>query len=295
SKMGDIDIDTLTVDQYLALTRGNQASGMNDDAHEHVERVLDIVSLFNIQGVSHDTIMLHIFPITLTGAAKRWIDRIPSGSINTWDLLEKAFIQRTSSGSLDEIAPITIKLDSLERDIKKLKENVHAIQVGYGLCRGTHPYKECPLNKKVKGIEDVKYGKFGRSFPNNGRNGARYRVGLPRNYTRMENHPPFGEKKPSLKDLNNKHIEESTRRRNETEDLMKKLQENTYMNIKNQNAALKNLETHIEQLKKDFQAKASKEAPNSSPPIGHCKVIFADNDVQSVEICSNDTNKLHGV
>ncbi|GKB94307.1 hypothetical protein Tco_0980444 [Tanacetum coccineum] len=66
----------------------------NDDAHEHVERVLDIVCLFNIQGVSHDAIMLRIFPITLTGAAKRWIDRIPSGSINTWDLLEKVFIQR---------------------------------------------------------------------------------------------------------------------------------------------------------------------------------------------------------
>ncbi|GKC97585.1 hypothetical protein Tco_1167860 [Tanacetum coccineum] len=39
--------------------------------YEHVERVLDIVR-----------------------AAKRWIDRIPSGTINTWDLLEKAFIQR---------------------------------------------------------------------------------------------------------------------------------------------------------------------------------------------------------
>ncbi|GKA16120.1 hypothetical protein Tco_0695867 [Tanacetum coccineum] len=44
----------------------------NDDAHEHVERVLDIVSLFNIPGVTHDAIMLHVFPITLTGAAKRY-------------------------------------------------------------------------------------------------------------------------------------------------------------------------------------------------------------------------------
>ncbi|GJS46220.1 hypothetical protein Tco_0596341 [Tanacetum coccineum] len=99
----------------------------------------------------------------------------------------------------------------------------------------------------------------------------------------MENHPPFGEKKPSLKDLINKHIEESTRRRNETEDLMKKLQENTYMNIKNQNAALKNLETHIEQLKKDFQAKASKEAPNSSPPIGASVNIMSYSMFRSVK------------
>ncbi|GJR17005.1 hypothetical protein Tco_0965532 [Tanacetum coccineum] len=64
----------------------------NDDTHEHVERVLDIISLFNIPGVSHDAVMLRVFPITLTGAAKRWVDRLPPGTINSWDLLKKAFI-----------------------------------------------------------------------------------------------------------------------------------------------------------------------------------------------------------
>nr|GEU70098.1 hypothetical protein [Tanacetum cinerariifolium] len=55
----------------------------NDDAHEHIEKILDIVSLFNIPRVSHDITMFRVFPITLTGAAKRWIDMIPSGTINT--------------------------------------------------------------------------------------------------------------------------------------------------------------------------------------------------------------------
>ncbi|GJT04344.1 zinc knuckle CX2CX4HX4C containing protein [Tanacetum coccineum] len=58
----------------------------NDDAHEHVERVLDIVSLFNFPGVSHDAVMLRVFPITLTGAVKRWVDRLPSGAVDSWDL-----------------------------------------------------------------------------------------------------------------------------------------------------------------------------------------------------------------
>nr|GEW23805.1 hypothetical protein [Tanacetum cinerariifolium] len=61
----------------------------NDDNHEHVERVLDIVNLFNILGVSHDAFMLRVFPITLTGAAKRWVDRLPPGTVNSWDLLKK--------------------------------------------------------------------------------------------------------------------------------------------------------------------------------------------------------------
>ncbi|GKF74008.1 hypothetical protein Tco_0220340 [Tanacetum coccineum] len=38
--------------------------------------------------------MLHVFPITLTGAAKRWVDRLSPGTVNSWDLLKKAFIQR---------------------------------------------------------------------------------------------------------------------------------------------------------------------------------------------------------
>ncbi|GKD39726.1 hypothetical protein Tco_1259933 [Tanacetum coccineum] len=110
------------MEQYLTLTRGNHAPSVvkpaignnvnfkiksqfmrehmedtfsrnkNDDAHEHVEKILDIVSLFNIPGVTHDAVMLCVFPITFTRAAKRWFNRIPSGLINTWDLLEKAFI-----------------------------------------------------------------------------------------------------------------------------------------------------------------------------------------------------------
>ncbi|GKF47257.1 hypothetical protein Tco_0137059, partial [Tanacetum coccineum] len=73
---------------YLALTRGKQTLGVvkhaiennvnfeiksqftrelmedtflgnkNDDAHEHVEKVLDILSLFNIICVTHDAVML---------------------------------------------------------------------------------------------------------------------------------------------------------------------------------------------------------------------------------------------
>ncbi|GKB30660.1 hypothetical protein Tco_0870061 [Tanacetum coccineum] len=78
-------------------------------------------------------------------------------------------------------------------------------------------------------------------------------------YTRVDNRLPFSEKKPSLKELMNKHIVESTRKRAEMEEWMKKLQESTKLNTRNQNASLKNLETQIEQLAKDYQAKAANE------------------------------------
>ncbi|GJT80808.1 hypothetical protein Tco_1055150 [Tanacetum coccineum] len=202
----------------------------NEDTHDHVDRVLNIVSLFNIPGVSHDVVMLRVFPFTLTGAAKRLVDRLTPGAINTWELLKNAFIQRycppskiakqlediynfkqegveslyhawerynnllykcpahdinthqktmtdhsqkwhdeTSSKSIgssnntDGLAVIVSKLDNVGRDMRKLKENVHAIQVGFQLYERAHLDKECPLSEEVKGIEKAKYGKYKNS------------------------------------------------------------------------------------------------------------------------------------
>lgn len=64
------------------------------DAQEHVNKVLYITSIFNTPNVAHDTFMLRLFPMTLTGAARRWLNRSPTRLIDTWDLLKKAFMQR---------------------------------------------------------------------------------------------------------------------------------------------------------------------------------------------------------
>ncbi|GKE47340.1 hypothetical protein Tco_1478598, partial [Tanacetum coccineum] len=80
--------------------------------------------------------------------------------------------RKVSSGSSDGIAAIANKLDSLGRDMKNLKENVHAIQIGCETCGGAHLDKECPLSEDVKSVKEVKYGEFGRSFPNNNKNNA---------------------------------------------------------------------------------------------------------------------------
>nr|GEV05123.1 hypothetical protein [Tanacetum cinerariifolium] len=178
----------------------------NKDARDHVDRVLNIVSLFNIPGVSQDTVLLRVFLFTLTETAKRWVDRLTPGAINTWDLLKKAFIQShqkvnifykglstmnckfldsqglilgitptqalmaiqtmaghsqkwhdetssrniSSSSNTDGLAAIVSKLDNLGRDMKKLKENVHAVQVRCQICEGPYLDNECPLNEEVK-------------------------------------------------------------------------------------------------------------------------------------------------
>ncbi|GKD68733.1 hypothetical protein Tco_1322823 [Tanacetum coccineum] len=105
--------------------------------------------------------------------------------------------RKISNGSYDRIAAIISKLDSLGRDMKKLKENVHAIQVRCEDCGGAHLNKYCPLLEEVKSVEEFKYEEFGRPFPHNNGNGARYRVGLSGYYTQVDNQPPSGQRKPS--------------------------------------------------------------------------------------------------
>ncbi|GJZ61806.1 RNA-directed DNA polymerase, eukaryota, reverse transcriptase zinc-binding domain protein [Tanacetum coccineum] len=80
----------------------------------------------------------------------------------------------------------------------------------------------------------------------------------------MDNRPPVGENRPSLVEFMNKHLEESTRTRTEMEEWVKKLQENAKINTRNQSASLKNLETQIEQLTKDFHTKAANEINSPS-------------------------------
>ncbi|GJV78365.1 homeodomain-like protein [Tanacetum coccineum] len=64
----------------------------NEDANEHIEKVLEIVDLFHIPEVTQDQIMLRVFAMSLTGVARRWLRNEPVGSIDTWEALKKKFL-----------------------------------------------------------------------------------------------------------------------------------------------------------------------------------------------------------
>ncbi|GJR94052.1 DNA-binding pseudobarrel domain-containing protein [Tanacetum coccineum] len=305
----------------LTLLAGFWNYGGSGHQYSHHGTILSIV--MKKAGTGRDAVLLRMFPFTLTGSAKRWVDRLTLGDVNTWDLLKKAFIQRyyppsktakrledihnfkqesdeslylaweryhdllykcpthdinshqkwhdgtssknvSSSSNTDGLVTIISKLDNLGCNMKKLKENVHAIQVGCQICEGPHLDTECPLNEEVKQLKEVKYGEFRRSAPFNGSNGAKFHVSPPGYYTRTDNRPPFGEKIPSLEELMNKHQEESARRSAKMKEWFKKLQENTEINTRNQSASLKNLETQIEQLTKELYSRTLAHLPDNA-------------------------------
>ncbi|GKB48503.1 reverse transcriptase domain-containing protein [Tanacetum coccineum] len=222
--MGDADINMFTMEQYLALTHRNQAP------------------------VTHDAVMLHVFPITLTGAAKRWLEEI----------------YNFKQGGDDTFYQAWERYNDMLYKCPTHDLNSHQ-----------------KVNIFYKGLDTMAEGECA-CYPS-----------PPGCYTHVDNRPPFNEKKPILGELMNKHLEESTRRREKMEDWMKKLQKSINLNTRNQNASLNNLETQIEQLAKDYQAKATNEVHN--PSVCQCKAIFANNEAPTDETAPKGTNELHGV
>nr|GEW26988.1 hypothetical protein [Tanacetum cinerariifolium] len=203
--MAGVDINTLTMEQFLALARGNQAPSVVKpeiggnvnfeiksqfmlelredtffgnkikDTHDHVDRILSIVSLFNIPRVSKDVVMLRVFPFTLTGAAKRWAGPIP---------------EMTPAQALTAIQTMTDH-----------SQKWHDQTSRRSVSNRPHLDKECPLNEEVKEVEEVKYEEFGRPAPFNESNRAKFHEGPPGYDTRTNNRSPCGEKRPRLEDL----------------------------------------------------------------------------------------------
>ncbi|GJZ98106.1 hypothetical protein Tco_0670559 [Tanacetum coccineum] len=79
-------------EQFLKELRENTFSGSdNEDANEHIEKVLEIVDLFHVPNITVDQLMLRVFLISLTEAACRWLRNEPTGSIKIWEDLKTKF------------------------------------------------------------------------------------------------------------------------------------------------------------------------------------------------------------
>nr|GEX57091.1 hypothetical protein [Tanacetum cinerariifolium] len=210
----DVDISTLTMEQYLALIQDNIRPGI-------VKPKIDSDVKFEIKWQLYERIKTQnfqrVFPITLSEPALRQKNRLFAGLITTWDLLEKVFIRRyyppfKTALKLEKIRnlkqgwtrhcimrwkgldiPTRIRLDSKgfipmmspaqalksiqvmayhshnwydeattrksindslnNIDKKKLKENIHVIQVSRKIYEGVHPTNECSLIKEDKAVE----------------------------------------------------------------------------------------------------------------------------------------------
>ncbi|GJY69827.1 retrovirus-related pol polyprotein from transposon TNT 1-94 [Tanacetum coccineum] len=78
--------------QFLKELCNNTFSGSeHKDANEHNKKVLEIVDLFHTPIITQYQIILRAFPVSLTGAASRWLRNEPAGSLLTWEVLKSKF------------------------------------------------------------------------------------------------------------------------------------------------------------------------------------------------------------
>ncbi|GJY21696.1 probable inactive receptor kinase [Tanacetum coccineum] len=183
--------------QFLKELRTNTFSGSDhEDANEHIEKVLEIVDLFHIPNITIDQVMLRAFPMSLTGAASRWLRNEPTA--------------------------IQAQLNNLRREIKKVNEKVYAAQVGCEQCKGPHYTKDCPLKEEGKTLEEAYYTQFGGPFQGGG-----YRAAAPGFYQRNNANPSYQERRQSMEDTLSKFMSESAKRHEENSNLIKEIRAST--------------------------------------------------------------------
>ncbi|GJW96368.1 retrovirus-related pol polyprotein from transposon TNT 1-94 [Tanacetum coccineum] len=85
---------TEIMEQYMSKARGKYGDSEHEDAKAHIEKVLEIVDLFHNPEVTQDQVMFRVFPMSLTGAASRWLRNEPSGSITNWKTLKTKFLNK---------------------------------------------------------------------------------------------------------------------------------------------------------------------------------------------------------
>ncbi|GJS18399.1 reverse transcriptase domain-containing protein [Tanacetum coccineum] len=80
---------------HLTLVKGNQFEGRTKtDPQKHIHEFFGIYDMFKYRDTENEAIRLMMFPLSLTGEAKTWLDELNEGTIKTWDEPQTAFISR---------------------------------------------------------------------------------------------------------------------------------------------------------------------------------------------------------
>nr|GEW73936.1 reverse transcriptase domain-containing protein [Tanacetum cinerariifolium] len=77
-------INIMTSDQFFGLEK--------DNPHDHIRWFNKITSTIKYKDVPNSAIKLMLFPLSLAGAAHRWLEKEPPRSIHTWEDLVSKFI-----------------------------------------------------------------------------------------------------------------------------------------------------------------------------------------------------------
>src|ERR1041384_2798777 len=78
----------------LNLVMKDQFSGVGEDAALHLNNFIELRDMQKYKEVDGDIVKLKLFPFSLRGRAKEWLQSLPKNSIDSWRKCKDAFIER---------------------------------------------------------------------------------------------------------------------------------------------------------------------------------------------------------
>ena len=98
SAMGAPVVDANNFELKLALITMVQQNQFTrhpyEDPNVHMGRFLRMANTVKMNGVRSDVIKLKLFPFSLRDIAAAWFESLPYGSINTWEEIVEAYMER---------------------------------------------------------------------------------------------------------------------------------------------------------------------------------------------------------
>ncbi|GJZ03175.1 retrovirus-related pol polyprotein from transposon TNT 1-94 [Tanacetum coccineum] len=145
--------------------------------------------------------MLRAFPVSLTGAASRWLRNQPSGSITTWEVLKTKFLNKYYPP-----ARTAKKMEEINNFRKN--EKVYAAQVGCELYEGPHYTKDYPQKEEGNTLKEAYYTQFGAPY----QPGGQYREAGPGFYQQNNGNSSYPDQRTNLEESLTKFMAKSAKR-----------------------------------------------------------------------------------
>ncbi|XP_061351158.1 uncharacterized protein LOC133296224 [Gastrolobium bilobum] len=89
------------------------AGGSTENPYSHLDDFLLYCDTLKVNGVSRDAILLRLFPCSLKDEVRDWLQSQPEGSITSWDDLARKFLARFFSAS--KMARLKAEITALEQ------------------------------------------------------------------------------------------------------------------------------------------------------------------------------------